>query len=207
MTSIKYPLCQLQVPSRYWKDQLYGVGLNTIQTYIPWNFHETVPSVFDFEGDKNLEWDSTRKRPSSCVKTWVLYWCLMGYGWSAKLVADGEYYTVYFQSCLSWSLEVCSVTKSLCSLIQKWRSKHNCASWKEIRQLLCLRQGLHAPLGKHISEAAWWRCCFVYNWWCSWKLPQMRNTSFPLLSILIMSDLPTFFNVQQDYKPHGPLVS
>jgi len=53
MTSIKYPLCQ--VPSGYWKDQPYGAGLNTIQTYIPWNFHETVPGVFDFEGDKDLE--------------------------------------------------------------------------------------------------------------------------------------------------------
>ena len=47
------------MPSAYWKDRLermYGAGLNTIQTYVPWNFHETVPGVFDFEGDKDLEY-------------------------------------------------------------------------------------------------------------------------------------------------------
>lgn len=34
---------------------MYDAGLNAIQTYVPWNFHETVPGVYDFTGDKDLE--------------------------------------------------------------------------------------------------------------------------------------------------------
>ena len=29
-------------------------GLNAVQTYVPWNFHETVPGQFNFTGDKDL---------------------------------------------------------------------------------------------------------------------------------------------------------
>ena len=34
---------------------MYDAGLNAIQTYVPWNFHETVPGVYDFAGDKDLK--------------------------------------------------------------------------------------------------------------------------------------------------------
>ncbi|XP_041373724.1 beta-galactosidase-1-like protein 2 isoform X2 [Gigantopelta aegis] len=37
----------------YWKDRLLKVkacGLNTVETYVPWNVHEPVPGHFDFTG-------------------------------------------------------------------------------------------------------------------------------------------------------------
>ena len=46
-----------RVPSYYWKDRLqklYAAGLNAIQTYVPWNYHETTPGVYEFDGDKDL---------------------------------------------------------------------------------------------------------------------------------------------------------
>lgn len=47
-----------RVPRYYWKDRLlkmYMAGLDAIQTYVPWNFHEVVPKKFVFDGDKDLE--------------------------------------------------------------------------------------------------------------------------------------------------------
>ena len=46
-----------RVPSHYWKDRLeklYAAGLNAVQTYVPWNFHEPTPGVYDFDRDKDL---------------------------------------------------------------------------------------------------------------------------------------------------------
>ncbi|XP_026876238.2 beta-galactosidase [Electrophorus electricus] len=46
-----------RVPRVYWKDRLlkmYMAGLNAIQTYIPWNFHEPTPGLYDFTGDRDL---------------------------------------------------------------------------------------------------------------------------------------------------------
>ena len=46
-----------RVPSRLWKDRLMKMragGLNAVQTYVPWNFHETSPGVYNFEGDRNI---------------------------------------------------------------------------------------------------------------------------------------------------------
>uniref|UniRef100_A0A8C5ANM8 Beta-galactosidase n=1 Tax=Gadus morhua TaxID=8049 RepID=A0A8C5ANM8_GADMO len=47
-----------RIPRVYWKDRLlkmYMAGLNTIQTYVPWNFHEPSPSQYIFNGDRDLE--------------------------------------------------------------------------------------------------------------------------------------------------------
>ncbi|XP_078054799.1 beta-galactosidase-like [Mustelus asterias] len=47
-----------RVPRHYWKDRLmkmYMAGLNAIQTYVPWNYHETIPGKYDFTGDRDLE--------------------------------------------------------------------------------------------------------------------------------------------------------
>ncbi|XP_069766236.1 beta-galactosidase isoform X2 [Narcine bancroftii] len=47
-----------RVPRYYWKDRLmkmYMAGLDAIQTYVPWNYHETVPGKYDFTGDRDLE--------------------------------------------------------------------------------------------------------------------------------------------------------
>lgn len=46
-----------RVPSYYWRDRLeklYAAGLNAVQTYVPWNFHEVHPGLYDFSGDRNL---------------------------------------------------------------------------------------------------------------------------------------------------------
>ncbi|XP_043920850.1 beta-galactosidase [Protopterus annectens] len=47
-----------RVPRYYWKDRLlkmYMAGLNAVQMYVPWNFHEVMPKKFVFDGDKDLE--------------------------------------------------------------------------------------------------------------------------------------------------------
>ncbi|XP_058496381.1 beta-galactosidase-like [Solea solea] len=48
-----------RIPRVYWKDRLlkiYMAGLNAIQTYVPWNFHEETPGKYNFNGDRNLEY-------------------------------------------------------------------------------------------------------------------------------------------------------
>ncbi|XP_056391358.1 beta-galactosidase-1-like protein [Hyla sarda] len=47
-----------RIPSAYWKDRLlkmYMTGLNAVQVYVPWNFHEPQPGVYNFRGDHDLE--------------------------------------------------------------------------------------------------------------------------------------------------------
>lgn len=46
-----------RIPHQYWRHRLQmmkGMGLNTVATYVFWNWHETAPGVWDFAGDKNL---------------------------------------------------------------------------------------------------------------------------------------------------------
>lgn len=46
-----------RIPHQYWRHRLQmmkAMGLNTVATYVFWNFHETAPGVWDFTGDKNL---------------------------------------------------------------------------------------------------------------------------------------------------------
>ncbi|XP_029356614.1 beta-galactosidase [Echeneis naucrates] len=48
-----------RIPRIYWKDRLlkmYMAGLNAIQTYIPWNYHEESPDLYSFSGDKDVEY-------------------------------------------------------------------------------------------------------------------------------------------------------
>ncbi|XP_059198470.1 beta-galactosidase [Centropristis striata] len=48
-----------RIPRVYWKDRLlkmYMAGLNAIQTYIPWNYHEESPGRYNFSGDRDLEY-------------------------------------------------------------------------------------------------------------------------------------------------------
>uniref|UniRef100_A0A8C5T6T5 Beta-galactosidase n=1 Tax=Malurus cyaneus samueli TaxID=2593467 RepID=A0A8C5T6T5_9PASS len=47
-----------RVPPYYWKDRLLKMkmaGLDAIQTYVPWNYHEPQVGVYDFFGGKDLE--------------------------------------------------------------------------------------------------------------------------------------------------------
>jgi beta-galactosidase len=47
-----------RVPKEYWKHRLKmikAMGLNTVATYVFWNYHETAPGVWDFKtGNKNI---------------------------------------------------------------------------------------------------------------------------------------------------------
>nr|XP_046273224.1 beta-galactosidase [Scatophagus argus] len=48
-----------RIPRAYWKDRLlkmYMAGLNAIQTYIPWNYHEESSGHYSFSGDRDLEY-------------------------------------------------------------------------------------------------------------------------------------------------------
>uniref|UniRef100_A0ACB8FUI3 Beta-galactosidase n=1 Tax=Sphaerodactylus townsendi TaxID=933632 RepID=A0ACB8FUI3_9SAUR len=47
-----------RIPRYYWKDRLLKMkmaGLDAVQTYVPWNFHESEPGVYNFSGDRDLE--------------------------------------------------------------------------------------------------------------------------------------------------------
>ncbi|XP_070684297.1 beta-galactosidase [Pempheris klunzingeri] len=48
-----------RIPRVYWKDRLlkmYMAGLNAIQIYIPWNYHEESPGQYSFSGDRDVEY-------------------------------------------------------------------------------------------------------------------------------------------------------
>ncbi|NXR89045.1 BGAL galactosidase, partial [Hypocryptadius cinnamomeus] len=47
-----------RVPRPAWRDRLlkmYMSGLSTVQVYIPWNYHEALPGVYDFSGNRDVE--------------------------------------------------------------------------------------------------------------------------------------------------------
>ncbi|XP_066045404.1 beta-galactosidase-like [Chamaea fasciata] len=47
-----------RVPRPAWRDRLlkmYMSGLSTVQVYVPWNYHETLPGVYDFSGNRDVE--------------------------------------------------------------------------------------------------------------------------------------------------------
>lgn len=47
----------MRIPHQYWRHRLQmmkAMGLNTVATYVFWNFHEPEPGKWDFTGDKNL---------------------------------------------------------------------------------------------------------------------------------------------------------
>lgn len=46
-----------RVPHQLWADRIAKAkrgGMNTIETYVAWNFHESAPGVFDWAGDRGL---------------------------------------------------------------------------------------------------------------------------------------------------------
>ncbi|VEN61728.1 unnamed protein product [Callosobruchus maculatus] len=48
-----------RVPKQYWRDRLRklrAAGLNTVETYVPWNLHEPQPDSFDF-GQGGSDWE------------------------------------------------------------------------------------------------------------------------------------------------------
>ncbi|WP_281183255.1 glycoside hydrolase family 35 protein [Staphylococcus schleiferi] len=48
-----------RIPRKDWQHSLYNLkalGFNTVETYVPWNFHETQKGNFEFEGNKDLKY-------------------------------------------------------------------------------------------------------------------------------------------------------
>ncbi|XP_043851454.1 beta-galactosidase-1-like protein isoform X2 [Dromiciops gliroides] len=46
-----------RVPSQLWSDRLHKMrmsGLNAVQVYVPWNYHEPQPGVYNFQGNRDL---------------------------------------------------------------------------------------------------------------------------------------------------------
>src|SRR5208337_1494290 len=46
-----------RVPQGYWRDRLRkarAMGLNTVETYVFWNFHEIGPGTYEFSGQKDV---------------------------------------------------------------------------------------------------------------------------------------------------------
>ncbi len=47
-----------RIPEEYWQDRLLklkAAGLNTVETYVPWNWHEPKKGQFNFDGMLNIE--------------------------------------------------------------------------------------------------------------------------------------------------------
>ncbi|NWY60514.1 BGAL galactosidase, partial [Chionis minor] len=47
-----------RVPRPAWRDRLlkmYMSGLSAVQVYVPWNYHEPLPGVYDFVGNRDVE--------------------------------------------------------------------------------------------------------------------------------------------------------
>ena len=47
-----------RIPEEYWEDRLLklkAAGLNTVETYVPWNFHEPQKGKFNFDGMLDIE--------------------------------------------------------------------------------------------------------------------------------------------------------
>jgi beta-galactosidase len=71
-----------RVPQAYWRDRLRkarAMGLNTVETYVFWNFHETAPGLYEFSGQKDVAefireaqqeglWVILRPGPYSCAE-------------------------------------------------------------------------------------------------------------------------------------------
>uniref|UniRef100_H2V6V5 Beta-galactosidase n=1 Tax=Takifugu rubripes TaxID=31033 RepID=H2V6V5_TAKRU len=48
-----------RIPRVYWKDRLmkmYMAGLNAVQLYIPWNYHEESPGLYNFSGNRDIQY-------------------------------------------------------------------------------------------------------------------------------------------------------
>lgn len=47
----------VRTPRAYWRDRLrmaHAMGINTVMTYVFWNFHEAQPGQYDFTGQRDV---------------------------------------------------------------------------------------------------------------------------------------------------------
>ena len=59
-----------RVVPEYWRDRLEklkALGCNTVETYIPWNFHEPHKGEFRFEGSADVSGSSVWPRRWGCM--------------------------------------------------------------------------------------------------------------------------------------------
>ena len=57
-TLLASSLFYFRIPRERWNDRmklLKTAGYQAIDVYFPWNYHETAPDVWDFEGNKDVE--------------------------------------------------------------------------------------------------------------------------------------------------------
>jgi beta-galactosidase len=115
-----------RVPRAYWKQRLEmmkAMGLNTVATYVFWNYHETAPGVWDFKtGNKNIaEFIKTaqqvglfvilRPGPYACAE-----WEFGGYPWwlqKEKSLVIRSYNQPFLDSCKIYIKHLAAQVKNL----------------------------------------------------------------------------------------------
>ncbi|HZI69329.1 MAG TPA: beta-galactosidase family protein, partial [Hanamia sp.] len=115
-----------RVPKAYWKQRLQmmkAMGLNTVATYVFWNYHETSPGVWDFKtGNKNIaDFIKTaqqvglfvilRPGPYACAE-----WEFGGFPWWLQKVPSLElrtYNQPYLDSCKNYIKHLAAQVKNL----------------------------------------------------------------------------------------------
>ena len=115
-----------RVPKEYWKQRLEmikAMGLNTVATYVFWNYHETSPGVWDFKTDsRNIrEFLKTaqqvglmvilRPGPYACAE-----WEFGGYPWwlvKEKSLVIRSYNKPFLDSCKTYINKLAEQVKDL----------------------------------------------------------------------------------------------
>ena len=92
-----------RIPREYWRDRLKmarAMGLNTVATYVFWNYHEPEKGKFRFDGNADLAafvrtaaeeglWVLLRPSPYACAECWKPFPTLRN-GLALKGGASGE---------------------------------------------------------------------------------------------------------------------
>ncbi|MEO8568039.1 MAG: beta-galactosidase, partial [Ginsengibacter sp.] len=115
-----------RVPEEYWRHRLQmikAMGLNTVATYVFWNYHETAPGVWDFKtGNKNIRefikiaqdvglMVILRPGPYACAE-----WEFGGYPWwllKEKSLVIRSYNQPFLDSCKTYINRLAEQVKDL----------------------------------------------------------------------------------------------
>lgn len=208
-----------RVPSYYWKDRLYKLryaGLNAVQTYVPWNYHEPFPGVYNFEGDHDLVgFIKTaqdvgllvilRPGPYICAE-WEMgglpSWLLQ----NEKIVlrsSDSQYLTFVH----SWMSKLLSLVQPLLyenggpviavQVENEYGSYDICeASYLENLEAL-FREKLGSNVILFTTDGA------GYQFLKCGTIPSLYVT----VDFGVTDDPERYFKIQRQYQPHGPLVN
>ncbi len=83
-----------RIPKDDWEDSLYNLkalGFNTVETYVPWNFHETIENEYDFKGHKDLKHFIELASKAWTLRhrtTFSLHLCGVGVRWISSMVIE-----------------------------------------------------------------------------------------------------------------------